>query len=83
VTVPTPLSIESDVEPDTTQARVDELPAATCEGDAVNDAITGAEVDVPQLQADRVNATRPAIQSRRRGNFGERCMLRTASLGLI
>jgi hypothetical protein len=41
VTGPTPPSIESDVAPVTDQARVDDPPGATCDGDAVNEAITG------------------------------------------
>ena len=62
---------------------MDELPETTLEGVAANEEIAGTGVDVPLLQAARVNAASPAIQIRGRRNFGEQGMLRTASVGLI
>ena len=42
MTVPIPLSIDIDVAPETTHARVDDPPAAMLEGEAVKDVKTGS-----------------------------------------
>ena len=42
MTVPTPLSIDIEVAPDTSQARVTVPPGATCDGEAVKEVKTGS-----------------------------------------
>ncbi len=64
MTVPTPLSIESDVAPVTCQARVADPPGATWEGDAVKEAITGvggAGVTMTDVAAVKVPASFVAL----------------------